>query len=72
MVREEKIPVPYHRYLSCAKQGETFRDMLQRMDKDLRDRSALADALGVSRRQIYRLLVEYRISEYAPRPAPAR
>ena len=44
--------------------GETMCAMLTRLDLEMRDRAALADRLGVSRRTLYRLFVRYEIREY--------
>ena len=47
--------------------GETFPQMLERLDLEMRDRNALASMLCISRRTLYRIMEKCRIREYRRR-----
>lgn len=66
---KERIPISWDVFISCKREGETFKTMLQRMDGEYSKKSTrvqLAKDLHVNIRKLYRLLETYQISEYKP------
>ena len=66
-----EMPIPTQAFLQYRHDDEPFKSMLQRLDTQFKNdphlgRTKLAEALQISKRQLYRLIAEYQISEYRP------
>jgi len=60
----EQIPMNAGLYEQMRREGEDFKTFLQRIDSMFTARTTAAKVLGMSRRNYYRALTEYGISEY--------
>ena len=60
----ERLPISYDVYITTRRGPESFKEMLQRLDSTINERTNIAKILRISRRTLYRLLKEYKISEY--------
>ena len=62
-----KNRISYDNFTSVSHPGESLADTLQRLDREYNSRVQLAKDLRISRRTLYTMLEENKVSEYGRR-----